>query len=159
MAEWNGPPAGDSIMADVLAMLDALNRDKLHGPAVMYLPDDGIVAMGGNPNDYPEIEGCPGCSSGGDKIMQGLGQPIGTLSGSYLGGVDWSAQTDFTVTIDVKRIVKHIGHLYIEFEGTMLGRTETFKMFSALDRRQARRVARKLGRRFNWRGGVARWRS
>jgi len=47
-------------MADVHKMIKILQADKLHGPALMYLPDSGIVAMGGDPNDYPELEGYPG---------------------------------------------------------------------------------------------------
>lgn len=48
------------ILDDVKAMIRALERDKQHGPGLMYLPDTSIRELGGNPDDYPELEGSPG---------------------------------------------------------------------------------------------------
>lgn len=53
-------PRGDAIMADVLKMIETLQQESKFGPALFYLPDSAIVRMGGNPGDYPMLEGYPG---------------------------------------------------------------------------------------------------
>lgn len=60
MKQWTHESKGNEIIDDVRKMIEACQRDKLHGPAVLYLPDSGIIELGGDPNDYPELEGFPG---------------------------------------------------------------------------------------------------
>ncbi len=49
-----------SIPDDVLKMIVALQADRKYGPYEMHLPDEYIISKGGNPNNYPELEGHPG---------------------------------------------------------------------------------------------------
>jgi hypothetical protein len=57
--KWGGSAAGEEILADIKEMIKALQRDRKYGPYVMYLPDEAIRRMGGNPEDYPTLEGYP----------------------------------------------------------------------------------------------------
>jgi hypothetical protein len=58
--EWGKDKIGKSILEDVLKMIEVLQRDKKYGSYVMYLPDAFITAQGGDPDDYPMLEGHPG---------------------------------------------------------------------------------------------------
>jgi hypothetical protein len=49
-----------SIREDVERMIALLEWDRGHGPYMMYLPDEMLIAWGRDPNDYPELEGHPG---------------------------------------------------------------------------------------------------
>lgn len=57
---WTATPMSPTIMEAVLKMIAALQRDRLYNPTLFYLPDRAITAMGGNPEDYPMLEGYPG---------------------------------------------------------------------------------------------------
>lgn len=48
------------IKDDVIATLEALQRGTKYEPPLMYLPDSTIIRLGGNPDDYPMLEGYPG---------------------------------------------------------------------------------------------------
>jgi hypothetical protein len=41
-------------------MITLLENDKRRSPFELYLPDASVIALGGNPSDYPELEGSPG---------------------------------------------------------------------------------------------------
>lgn len=48
------------VRTEILTMLLALQRAKEHDPLTFYYSDEIVVALGGNPEDYPELEGYPG---------------------------------------------------------------------------------------------------
>ncbi len=54
--EWLNP-AGGSIQEDILKMIERLQDETLKSPCTFYIPDESIRLMGGNPEDYPELEG------------------------------------------------------------------------------------------------------
>lgn len=60
----HGIEASDSsrsgLLEDVQTMLKRLSEDTAYGPTLMYLPDEAVRRLGGDPNDYPELEGYPG---------------------------------------------------------------------------------------------------
>jgi hypothetical protein len=67
--------------------------------------------------------------------------------------------TEINVQIQpVPNTMHHVGKLWYAFDGVMLGRVEHFEVFFPMDRRQARRVSRKLKRRFTIRNGEVVWR-
>lgn len=45
---------------DVIAMMKALQSNAQYEPPIVYMPDSTIIALGGDPNDWPELEGFPG---------------------------------------------------------------------------------------------------
>lgn len=49
-----------SIEDDVREMIRQLETDRSYGPSTLFIPDQYLIAMGYNPNDYPELEGYPG---------------------------------------------------------------------------------------------------
>ena len=53
-------PCHKRILDDVMSMIETLKANRRHSPSLMYLPDEGIRTLGGDPNDYPELEGYPG---------------------------------------------------------------------------------------------------
>jgi hypothetical protein len=56
-------------------------------------------------------------------------------------------------------LLRRVGKLFIEFEGNAVGGgRKRFRIFFPVDRRQARRLARRLGKTFRWTGGKPAWR-
>jgi hypothetical protein len=55
MTDWINPPTGEHIADDINEMIEALQRSKVHGPYEMHLPDEFIIAHGGNPEDYEVV--------------------------------------------------------------------------------------------------------
>jgi len=90
-----------------------------------------------------------------------VGEAAGTpVYEEVLGLVDAlrTASTPLEFWFKPTRVLQRVGGLYVDMEGEMLGRRERFVIFFTMDRRQARRVARRTGRRFRWKDGEAKWR-
>jgi hypothetical protein len=43
------------IIEDVKAMIAAIESDKAHRPSLLYIPDEGIISLGGNPELHKEL--------------------------------------------------------------------------------------------------------
>lgn len=75
----------------------------------------------------------------------------GTVTGFWSSAVS----TEFTVQPIGK--ASRVGRFYFEFDGLIDGRIQPFCLICPMDRRQARRVSRRTGKRFRVHQGEVIW--
>lgn len=85
---WTGK--GDSILADVQKMIQQIQIDRKYKPLEMYLSDDAIRALGGDPEDYPTLEGYPGV-----RVVRGE-RPMPSIQ-------DWAARAASRIDDEYKQ--------------------------------------------------------